>query len=103
MPWTLHISTTLVPQCFVGEDHTATDRSAEGEEALGVLALSSVPLLRTVCVCVSVSVHTYAHTHTYTQTLSVCLSVRWALWVGRELRCRDVCSEDETAFLTGSI
>lgn len=63
------------------------------------LALPSLLLLPTVCVCVCVAVYT----HTHTQTVSVWLSVRRALWVGRELRCRDVGSEDETAFLTGSI
>ncbi len=98
---TFHGHCTLILQCFGGEDHTPTDRSAEGGEAPGVwhCPLSSCSPL---CVCVSMCLYTYIHTHT--QTLSVCLSVCWALWVGRELRCRgDVRSEDETAFLTGSI
>ena len=70
---------TLIPQRFVGEDHTPTDRSAaEGEEALGVwhCPLSSCSPL---CVCVWLYTHTHTHTHTHTDCLCVAVSAPGSL------------------------
>lgn len=92
---TIHGHHELKPQCSVNDDCKATDRFGRRRTSVG----SSSP--RTPCS------HTLAHIQTHAHDahrLALCVCQCTVGLFGWEL-CgrRDVCSEDETAFLKGSI